>query len=138
MFDEVEIVVASNPRWLRVIRSAVLEFAEEVGCDSKDRREIALAVGEAASNVMKHAYRGDHNRKLSVRCRDRDSHFEVEIHDDGEPFDETQFMMRPPNEMRAGGRGVYLMKAVMDEVEYGREGGRNFVRMRKLVRTHAR
>jgi anti-sigma regulatory factor (Ser/Thr protein kinase) len=45
--------------------------------------------------------------------------------------------MLPPEEIRVGGRGVYLMRALMDEVEYHREGDVNCVRMKKLLRTHA-
>jgi anti-sigma regulatory factor (Ser/Thr protein kinase) len=45
--------------------------------------------------------------------------------------------MLPPDEVRPGGRGVYLMKEIMDEVEYLRDGDTNCVRMKKYVRSPA-
>ena len=138
MTPEVEIVVPSDPRWLRVIRSVVQEFAEEIACNSQERREIALAVGEAVSNVIKHSYKGDPSRKLTLICRNPNARFEVEIRDEGEPFDAGTLIVRPPEEIRVGGRGVYLMRAVMDEVEYVRKGDTNCVRMSKMLQVHAR
>jgi serine/threonine-protein kinase RsbW len=137
MTNEVEIVVPSHARWLRMIRIVVQEFAAEMGCDPKERHDIALAVGEAVSNVIKHSYKGDPGNNLSLVCRDRDDSFEVEIRDRGEAYDPAAKPLRPPEEIRVGGRGVYLMRALMDEVEYHREGDVNCVRMRKLLKTHA-
>jgi serine/threonine-protein kinase RsbW len=137
MTSEVEIVVPSHPRWLRMIRILVQEFVTEMGCDPRERHDIALAVGEAVSNVIKHSYKGDPDNKLSLTCRDRDDSFEVEIRDRGEAYDPAAKPTRPPEEIRVGGRGVYLMRALMDQVEYHREGDVNCVRMRKLLKTHA-
>jgi serine/threonine-protein kinase RsbW len=137
MTNEVEIVVPSHPRWLRMIRTVVQEFVAEMGCDPKERHDIALAVGEAVSNVIKHSYKGDPDNKLALLCRDHDDSFEVEIRDRGVAYDPAAKPTRPPEEIRVGGRGVYLMRALMDQVEYQREGDVNCVRMRKLLKTHA-
>jgi serine/threonine-protein kinase RsbW len=137
MTSEVEIVVPSHPRWLRMVRTVVHEFVSEMGCDPKERHDIALAVGEAVSNVIKHSYKGNPDNKLTLLCRDRDDSFEVEICDRGEAYNPNDTPPLPPEEIRVGGRGVYLMRALMDKVEYRREGGVNYVRMRKLLKTHA-
>jgi anti-sigma regulatory factor (Ser/Thr protein kinase) len=137
MTSEVEIVVPSHPRWLRMVRTVVQEFVAEMGCDPKERHDIALAVGEAVSNVIKHSYKGNPDNKLTLVCRDHDDSFEVEIRDRGEAYDPHAKPMRPPEEIRVGGRGVYLMRALMDEVEYHRAGDVNCVRMKKLLKTHA-
>lgn len=137
MTGEVEIVVPSHPRWLRTVRTVVQEFAAEMGCDTKERHDIALAVGEAVSNVIKHSYQGNPSNKLSLVCRDTSGDLEIEIRDRGEAYDPAAKPTRPPEEIRVGGRGVYLMRALMDEVEYHREGDVNCVRMKKLLRTPA-
>jgi anti-sigma regulatory factor (Ser/Thr protein kinase) len=70
-------------------------------------------------------------------CRGLDDSFEVEIRDRGVAYDPDEKPIRPPEEIRVGGRGVYLMRALMDEVNYHREGDVNCVRMKKLLKTHA-
>jgi serine/threonine-protein kinase RsbW len=95
---------------------------------------VTLAVGEAAANVMKHSYRGDHTRELSLACRNVGDGIEIEIRDEGEPFDPDERPVPPPDELRAGGRGLYLMRAMMDSVEYRRDGATNFVRLRKMLK----
>ncbi len=135
MGDKVEITVASDTRWLALIRRVIDEFCQQAGLDAQESHAVTLAVSEAAANVMKHSYRGDHTRELSLVCRTVGHGIEIEIRDDGEPFDPDAQPLPPPDELRAGGRGVYLMRAMMDSVEYRREGATNSVRLRKMLKT---
>ncbi|MDA1314925.1 MAG: ATP-binding protein [Acidobacteria bacterium] len=137
MAAEVEITVVSHPRWLRVIRRVLAEYAESKGLDAQAAHEVVLAVDEAAANVIKHSYQGDPGRRVTVSASEVAGGIEVEIIDNGEPFDPIDQPLPEPDEMRVGGRGVFLMQAVMDSVEYERRDGRNCVRMRKLLKAHA-
>ena len=137
MPNEVEIHITSDPRWLGLLRRVVDEFAHHAGFDTKDRHALLVAVSEAVSNVMKHSYHGDAEQKLSLRCEIVDGEIEICIKDQGEAFDPKAKEMLPPEEVRPGGRGVYLMKEIMDEVEYLRDGDTNCVRMKKYARSPA-
>ncbi len=128
---EIEIRFSSDPRWLRSIRMLLEEFTDQAGLDSKARHEVMLAVGEALANVMRHSYNGDCNQKIWLNCKSGDSMMEIEIRDRGEAFS-LSAAPPPPDELRPGGRGVYLIRTAMDEVEYSREGDQNLVRMRKV------
>ena len=94
---------------------------------------ITLAVGEAVGNVIKHAYQGRTDQTFSLACRTRGGYLEIEIRDSGCPFDPNGAPDLPPDELRPGGRGLYLIKTIMDEIEYGRDGGENVVSMRKRL-----
>jgi serine/threonine-protein kinase RsbW len=135
MGDKVEITVASDTRWLALIRRVIDEFCQQAGLDARERHSVTLAVGEAAANVMKHSYRGDHTKQLSLVCRHIGDGIEIEIRDQGEPFDPDSRPLPPPDELRAGGRGLYLIRAMMDSVEYRRDGATNSVRLRKMLKT---
>lgn len=137
MAAEVEITVASHPRWLRLIRRVVTEYAELTGLDAQSAREVMLAVDEASANVIKHSYQGDSAKRLTVTARSVDNGIEVEIQDDGEPFNPINQPVPPPDELRVGGRGMFLMQSVMDEIEYEHRDGKNCVRMRKYAKAHA-
>ncbi len=137
MADAIEITISSHPRWLRLVRQAVLEYAREAGFDSRQCNAITLAVGEAVGNVIKHAYKGQPDKTCQLSCRIRDDYFEVEIRDRGGPFNPDQAPELPPDELRTGGRGLYLIKTIMDEIEYGRDGEENVVSMRKRLESPA-
>ena len=133
MADAIELTVASHPRWLRLVRQAVLEYARESGFDARDGNAITLAAGEAVCNVIKHAYEGRTDQTFSLACRIRGGFLEIEIRDSGSPFDPSGAPDLRPDELRAGGRGLYLIKTIMDEIEYGRDGEENVVSMRKRI-----
>jgi serine/threonine-protein kinase RsbW len=133
MADEVEITISSHPRWLRLVRQVVCEYALETGFDAQDAHAITLAVGEAVGNVIKHSYRGRTDESFVLQCKADGRNLEVSLRDNGEPFDPGQEPQLPPDELRPGGRGLYLMRTIMDDVEYSRDGGANVVRMRKMI-----
>jgi anti-sigma regulatory factor (Ser/Thr protein kinase) len=135
MAEQVEITVASHPRWHRLVRNLVQEYAREAGFDRQDSHSITLAVGEAIGNVLKHAYQGCTDRRLTVSCSSSEQGVEVQILDNGQPFDPNTAPDLEPDEVRPGGRGLFLMRTIMDEVEYGRKNGLNVVRMKKLLPT---
>ena len=138
MAAEVEITVASHPRWLSLIRRVVTEYAELKGLDAQSAREVVLAVDEASANVIKHTYQGQCKQRLTVSALYSDDAIEVEIHDNGEPFNPMSQPLPAPDELRAGGRGMFLMQTVMDEIEYERRDGKNCMRMRKRIKAHAK
>ena len=138
MAAEVEITVASHPRWLSLIRRVVTEYAELKGLDAQSAREVVLAVDEASANVIKHSYQGECKQSLTVSALYNEDGIEVEIRDNGNPFNPISQLRPPPNELRAGGRGMFLMQTVMDEVEYERRDGKNYVRMRKRIKAHVK
>ena len=128
--EALEVKFVSDPRWLRPVRLLVKEYAEQAGFSPETQQEVELAVGEALTNVMRHSYGGDTTRPIDLRCALRDGAFEIEVRDHGEPFDVAD-LPPPPDELRAGGRGVYLIRTIMDSVEYLREDNRNLLRMTK-------
>jgi anti-sigma regulatory factor (Ser/Thr protein kinase) len=91
-----------------------------------------LAVHEACSNVILHAHGGRRELVLSVACRPGPEGLEIRLRDSGLPFDFGAVPEFDPAEARAGGRGVFLIRRLMDEVAstVAPEGG-NELRMVK-------
>ncbi len=133
MADELEITIASHPRWLRLLRHAVRDFVLEAGFGKRQTDAITLAVDEAVGNVIQHAYRGRTDHKLTVVLSAEGGGVAVRVRDHGRPFDPTSRPSPPPDELRAGGRGLFLIREIMDELEYGRENGANVFRMSKRL-----
>ena len=122
------IKVESRTERLIAVRDFVSESARAFGFSDEDISKIALAVDEACTNVIKHAYRSDPTKIIQVNVRAGDGTFQVAILDEGIPFNPMQVqpldMKDYLTHYRRGGLGVHLMKSLMDKVEYSINPGK--------------
>ena len=119
------------------VREFVGAIARQNGFDEEDIANIVLAVDEACTNIIKHAYQYAPDKEIEISILQGNQSFEVRIYDNGRTFDPTT--LHPPDmkehlsHYRQGGLGVYLMKRLMDKVEYYfQPGKRNEVRLIKF------
>ncbi len=129
-----QLVVAADLHLLADVRAWVRRRAMLGSFSERDLGDIDLAVTEAVSNVIRHAYGGDSRREVSIRAALEDSQLVISIIDSGLPFLGTA----PSPDLdsaQEGGYGVHLISAVMDNASWTRlPDGRNQLR---LVRTPA-
>ena len=106
---------------LELIRNFVTGVANKVGFGNDDVSKIELAVDEACTNVIEHAYSGQEGMIVLVLELLGDDLI-INIRDWGKPFDPDS--VTPPDleaeleERKIGGLGIHLMKKLMDEVSY--------------------
>lgn len=124
---------------LETVRQFVVRAARDAGLNEKGVAAVEMAVDEACSNIIEHAYKGMAGGQIECTCFIDDRSLTVVLHDYGHPFD---FASVPPpdlesslEERRVGGLGVFLMRALMDEVRYENLGqGGNLLTMVKYLR----
>jgi anti-sigma regulatory factor (Ser/Thr protein kinase) len=123
---------------LCVIREAVaaLLTTELVRRHQSDRLpEIMLALQEASTNVVRHAYRDfPEPGTIGVRCKISAQLLRLEVIDQGQGYD---FDHTPPpdfSQPRDGGFGLHLVRSTMSRVAYQSRGGRNTLRMEMKLR----
>lgn len=124
---------------LSEIRQFVRDKARAVGFPDESIDNIELAVDEACANIMEHAYPpGVLDPGLHLTILHEADRFTVVISDRGETFDPSK--VKPPvmkeyiSEYRVGGLGIYLMRTLMDQVDYHIQPGiKNEVRMVKFL-----
>lgn len=121
----------SDPQLLCVMRAAVEACSRLSGFPDEQCRSLTLAVDEAVSNIMRHAYGGRNGGTIEIFLRRSDERVEIELLDAGQEADLTRLKVPPPQELRAGGRGIHFIREIMDEVEYQRLPGRNRLRLVK-------
>lgn len=88
-----------------------------------------LAVDEACTNIIEHAYEGEDRGSIDICCEPEAGELTITIEDQGKPFDpnsvpEPQLNTNLEN-MQVGGLGLYFMRQVMDAVEFSYEDGSN-------------
>ena len=113
--------------------SAIEALGADDGWSGDLTFRVSLVVDELAQNIVDYAYT-DTAGDVEVTIVSRDESVEIEIVDEGEPFDPLTEAPAPdlasPLESRpVGGLGVHLTKTLMDDVEYRRETGRNRLRI---------
>ncbi|MBN1782353.1 ATP-binding protein [bacterium] len=123
---------------LEFIRNFVSGMARKAGFNDKDVNKIELAIDEACTNVIEHAYRDTGEGDIDIDVEYDTQKFKVVVADQGRSFvmedikipDMEKYMA----ELKVGGLGIYLMRTLMDEVDYrSKPGARNEVRMVKYL-----
>ncbi len=129
------LTIPSDLRLLALARSFVEGVCHVAGLDEKATNAIVMATDEATNNVIRHAHRGHPEAPLQIQCFFWPEGIEVRLLDEGAPFDITAVPHLDPAELRVGGRGVFLMRALMDELSCQPRGERgNTLRMVKRCR----
>ncbi len=131
----------ANESELNEIKSYVAGVCEEANITSKDVDSILLAVEEACTNVIRHAYLyASGTIKLQITLSRKQLVFTVI--DNGRTFDfdsaGTPDLERYVETGRKGGLGIYLIRKVMDNVSYKTVNGENHLRMVKKLPKPAR
>ncbi len=122
------LTVTGNYQNLAAIGQFVTHWAIESGLDERAVYAVQMAVDEACSNIIEHAYGGEDKGGIELRCRQLDNGLEVTIRDQGRPFDPDLVaapdIHAPLEERDEGGLGIFLMKELMDDVafEFGADG----------------
>ena len=118
MKDSVVIKVQSDPKYLSLVRSVTAKMGELYGLSESTTEDIKLAVDEACSNVIKHAYGGDTHQSILVKYRMTRKGFEVLIEDSGVKVQPESIEGRSLNDIRPGGLGVHLIKRAFDFYQF--------------------
>ncbi len=135
--QEYQLRIPSQTDNLEIIRGFIAKVAEKVGFADDDIGKIELACDEACANVIKHAYSdGKTKQSLDVAIKINYQKFTIIVTDHGKGFEPDAIKLPDMKEylaeLKVGGLGIYLMKTLMDEVDYLIEPGvRNQVKMVK-------
>ncbi len=131
MNSGVKLTMPSDPRYLSVVRGTIERFASLIGFDEEDCRWITLAVHEALTNVIRHAYQGQADQPIEISLEEREGGIEVVLVDHGQGVRPEELSGRPLDELRPGGLGTHMIREIMDKVHYAPLADRNELRMWK-------
>ncbi len=132
------LTIPSDLRLLPVVRSFVEAVAQLGDLETKATNDIVLATNEAVSNVIRHAHSNQPDTIVQIQCSLLQDGIEISLLDQGAPFDVACVPYLDPAEERPGGRGVFLMRALVDAlICCPRATGGNTLRLIKRRRSSA-
>ncbi len=132
-----ELSVKSSTDNLSIIRDFIKNTALSLGYSNAIIGNIILAVDEACTNIIKHAYKYSPSGDIQIELNRINNKFIITILDNGIEFDPN--LIPEPDikeyykQRRIGGLGMYLMKKMMDEVVYSKYKNKNQVKMVKYL-----
>lgn len=126
------LIVPSDLHQVALARAFIEAVCQVCGLDQKTTAAVVLAAHEAINNIIRHAHLDRPDAQLQVQCFLQPQGLEIHLLDEGAPFDLAAVPHLDPSEIRIGGRGVFLMRTLMDEVSCQPRGeGGNTLRMVK-------
>ena len=116
------IKIKSQTDKLHNVREFISDAARKAGFDDEATSKIALAVDEACTNIIKHAYKFAPDKDIEIGIKKSNGRFEIVITHRGKLFDpdtiKSPDMKEYLTHYRHGGLGMHLMRLLMDAVEY--------------------
>ena len=112
------LVIKSRPDQIARVRNWVAEKAQAAGFSTEDVFALKLAVSETCTNVIRHAYEGAADKDIVLSIGIEGDTLSLTIQDFGKKFDLSRYKSPDLDEPAEGGYGVYLIRELMDEVEY--------------------
>ncbi len=134
-FDEslgtVELRIPSKAEWVAVARLAVAAVANRLSFSIEEIEDVKLAVAEACTNCIQHA---GATGQIQIVCDTHAESLTVRVRDFNQTAHTQAVAARGLDEPRLGGLGVFLIRSLMDRVEYDvhPEGGTDLVMTKKV------
>ncbi len=132
------LTLPSELRMLSVARGFVDALCTAYEIDRATTHALVIVTGEVITNIVRHAHQHRAEAQMQMDLQILPDAVIMRFVDEGKPFDLESVPQLPPGELRIGGRGVFLMRTLMDELTYeprhAAEGG-NVMRMLKRRKT---
>ena len=116
----VRLVIPSRLELLSLIDKVVDGVADQMGFEDADQDAVAISVIEAGTNAIQHGHGHESERTVEVTFRLLPDELIVDIQDNGRGFnlDLLEDAGAPENLLKERGRGIFIMRAMMDDVQF--------------------
>jgi serine/threonine-protein kinase RsbW len=115
----VRLTIPARAEYITLCRLALTGIARVRELPDEVLADLKLALTEAASNSVRHAYSGDGDiGVVEISYELRPDRLVIEVTDEGEGFDPDE-AEGPPEELSEGGLGIAIIRAIADDVEIG-------------------
>jgi serine/threonine-protein kinase RsbW len=134
---ELNIKVPNQTKYLSLIGRIGEDIAKEIDRYSGDKETLAyhlnLVLTEAMTNAIKYGKAEDNDESVNICITISDKELFIRIYDYGQGFDINKIAAPDFKSLEDQGRGIFLIKSLMDSVTYMRDPQGNMLEMKKLL-----
>ncbi len=120
--NEISVTIPSNLEWLSVVDKVVEGIVEPMELSEEEVNAIAISVVEAGTNAIQHGNKHDESLPVDFAFTIDDDCIRVAVRDRGPGFDVEKVMSadptQPENILAPRGRGIFIMRSLMDQVSF--------------------
>ena len=118
--NEIELVIPSDPDQIQVVERKLGQITKKLGLSDDDKDNLAIAVTEVVSNAILHGNKSDKNKKVHVNFIISSEFIKIEVADQGVGFNPDQLAnpLDPDNLLKESGRGIFIVRTLMDDVDF--------------------
>ena len=122
--NTINIDIPSLPENIRIVESFIDNVKEKYSLNDDVYGNVMIAVTESVTNAIAHGNKGEKSKAVSLTMHLDESSLKFTVLDQGEGFDfhDLPDPTSPENLDKPGGRGIFLMKNLCDEVNFTTKG----------------
>ena len=132
-----ELDVEASYDHLEKFANLVEESAHRMGMSEDEEVDLMIAVMEAVNNAILHGNKEDDQKRVWMKIETSESEMMVWVQDEGAGF-QRDLLPNPLSEenlMKESGRGILMMQAFMDEIDFSQNEKGLLVTMKKVFQT---
>jgi serine/threonine-protein kinase RsbW len=117
--ETLKLLIPSQAHYVATVRLTVSSIANNAGFDIEAVEDIKVAVSEACTNILRHG-NVEEDYQYSITCNVDETSLAVIVSDEGRGFDVTKYKEPDTSDTvdrTEGGLGIFIIKALMDEVD---------------------
>ncbi len=128
-----EMVIPSDVNRIKDVERITERIATHMNFGEDDKDSLAIAVTEIVGNAISHGNKNDLTKNVTVTFDYDDDTIIVTVQDEGEGFDEDEIEnpLEPENLLKESGRGIFIVRALIDELSIVRNEKGTLVRLIK-------
>ncbi|MCX6934609.1 MAG: ATP-binding protein [Verrucomicrobia bacterium] len=133
--QEIKLTVKNRIEDLLRVNAVFESFATQHNIGGRLRYHLLVSIEEILTNIIKYGFDEEGIHPIHITFRRVDEHIEMEFEDRGREFNpleiEAPDLATPIEDRQLGGLGIHLVRKMVDEAKYRREGDRNILLLRK-------
>ena len=120
MATTVRMTINSNPKSIGRVEGFLQKVKKKVDLDEIQMHKLMVSLTEAVNNAIIHGNKADPSKKVKIACDCEHDDLVLTISDEGKGFrlKNVKNPLKEENLLRTSGRGIFLMRTLMDRVEY--------------------
>ena len=131
---QIALSLPADADYIDIARLALYGISNKMGFSYEDIEDMKVAIAEACNNVVLHAYQGGEKGTIDISFEMSEAKLMITVSDDGASFDYgpiasdlTPHHEKSLDDITVGGLGIFLMQALMDQVDVKSGNGTTLV-----------